>query len=71
MFSLLLICSQNIVGFGEMSSPNNVIDVVIDGGKQKSPGRRSVTPAGAEVSDFWPTRISRVPRLDGRLPGGC
>jgi hypothetical protein len=37
MFSLSLICSQNIVGCGEMSSPNYVIDVVIDGGKQKKP----------------------------------
>jgi hypothetical protein len=39
---------KDTVGGGEVSSPHDVIDVVIDdGGKQKSPGRWFVTPGGA------------------------
>jgi len=36
-FLSLFICPKNTAGGGEASSPHDVIDVVIDGGKQKTP----------------------------------
>jgi hypothetical protein len=33
----LFICPKDIAGCSEVSSPHDVIDVVIDGGKQKTP----------------------------------
>ena len=36
-FLSLLICPKDTAGCGEVSSPHDVIDVVIDGGKQKAP----------------------------------
>src|SRR5579859_598659 len=47
VFLSWLICPYNTAGGGELSSPHAVIEVVIEGGKQKCPSRWLVTPAGA------------------------
>jgi hypothetical protein len=62
---------KDTLGCGEVSSPHDVIDVVIDGGNKKSPGRCLVTPVGAEIGDFGPSRINQAPRRGGQPPGGC
>jgi hypothetical protein len=37
LFLSLVICPKDTARFGEASSPNDVIEVVIVGGKQKAP----------------------------------
>jgi hypothetical protein len=52
-----------------VSSPHDVIDVVID--REKKAPQMDVQPAGAGVGDFGPARINRVLLRGARLPGGC
>ena len=51
VFLSRLICPQDTVGYGEMSSPHDVIDVVIEW-KTKKPRQMIYDTVGAGVG-FW------------------
>jgi hypothetical protein len=52
VFPSLLICPKDTARFGEASSPNNVIEVVIAVEKQKAPADGLKTSVGAGLGDF-------------------
>jgi len=51
-FLLLLICQKDTARFDEASSPNDVIDIVIDIEKQKTPADGLRTPVGVGFGFF-------------------
>jgi len=51
-FLSLFICPKDTIRCGEASSPHDVINVVIDDGKQKAPTDGLRTPFGAGVVAF-------------------
>ena len=68
LFLSLFICQKDTDRFGEASSPNDVIVVVIVVGKQKAPTDGLRKPVGAGVGDLGPVRTNRVPRRGGQPP---
>ena len=68
-FLSLFICPKDTARCGEASSPNDVIEVVIVGEKQKAPTDGLRTPVGVGVGVLGSARTNRVPRLGGQPPG--
>jgi hypothetical protein len=67
IFFSRLLCLKDTVGCGDDASPHDVIDVVIDGRKQKTPA----SDAGVGSEKFQSARTDRVLPRGGRLPGDC
>jgi hypothetical protein len=68
-FLSLFICQKDTARFGEASSPNDVIEVVIVVEKQKAPADGLRTPVGVGVGVLGSVRTNRVPQPGGRPPG--
>jgi hypothetical protein len=66
-FLSLFICQKDTARFGEASSPNDVIEVVIVVEKQKAPADGLRTPVGVGV--LGSVRTNRAPRPGGQPPG--
>jgi hypothetical protein len=69
-FLSLYVYPKDTVRCGDASSPQDVIEVVIAGEKQKAPADDLRTPVGVGVGGLESVRTNRDPRRGGWLPDG-